>query len=228
MRRGILRTVPEAHLVVSTTARDGWIYAPPGAAQADGHPIDVASANQAATNAIRARCARRPRAPLLVVPGFTPVDTTTPRRMTETTIQRLVAAKAALAPRRALGILVSGGNVHPRGTPFNEAWGMREWLLANGVAADRIVIDPYARHSTTNIRNAGRFLLALGLHEAVIVTDLGQGFYFGAQDLSTFRLRCLAELGYSLGALEPDPGFTEVRYVPAPEVTRRGSDPLDP
>jgi hypothetical protein len=107
-------------------------------------------------------------------------------------------------------------------------------LVAKGIPADRVLIDPFARHSTTNLRNAGRFMLDLGLERALIVTGFESGaylatqaFYFANQVLSTFDLRCRETLGYSVGALR---GVDEhhVEFRPASEVTTMNwRDPLD-
>jgi hypothetical protein len=206
-----------------------WIHAPLSAAHADGREIDPVAENAAPIAAIQARHAERPNAPLIVIPGYTPVDAKTPFVLTDATRSRLRSGVAALREKDAVGILVTGGNVHPDDTPFNEAWEMRRHLCeALDIPRDLVVIDPYARHSTTNLRNAGRFLLAYGLPRALIVTDFGQGFYFGAPNLSTFNLRCREELGYDVGTMEPAPWFTRIRYVPSAEVNRVGADPLDP
>ncbi|MBL8136437.1 MAG: YdcF family protein, partial [Acidobacteria bacterium] len=61
-------------------------------------------------------------------------------------------------------ILVSGGYVHPNQTPFNEALEMKRALVRDfGVPAAAVIIDPHARHTTTNLRNAARLALRYGL-----------------------------------------------------------------
>jgi hypothetical protein len=204
-----------------------WVYAPHEAAHANGSPIDPGTWNAATIGHIEAN--RKPGSVIVVVPGFTPVGATTPVALHPTAIRRLEAAVEAAREHRALGILVSGGNVHPDKTPYNEAWEMRRHLLeVLHHPAEQVILEPYARHSTTNIRNAGRFLRAHGLDAAIVVTDLGQGFYFGFPVLSSFHLRCDAELGYRLGTFSIVQGLSRIRYEPAPEVERRGTDPLDP
>ena len=51
---------------------------------------------------------------------------------------------------------------------------MRQWLIARGVDPARILVEPCARHTTTNLRNAGRMVLAAGAHEALVVTNGSQ------------------------------------------------------
>ena len=49
-------------------------------------------------------------------------------------------------------ILVSGGYVHPNQTPYCEAIEMKESLVRDfGIPSDAILIDPHARHTTTNL-----------------------------------------------------------------------------
>lgn len=196
---------------------------------ADGRPIDVRRENLAPVARLQSLLPSNPKGPLIVVPGYTPLDAAEPIRLTDVAKRRLERAVDAYGDTHALGFLVTGGNVYPAHTPYNEAWEMRRWLVEHHrFAADHVVLEPFARHSTTNLRNAGRFLLTHGVDHAVVVTDAGQGFYFGAQDLSTFRLRCKNQLGYSVGTLQPNLGFTRITFRPTADVLRKGEDPLDP
>jgi hypothetical protein len=72
-------------------------------------------------------------------------------------------------------VLVSGGFVHPAQTEFAEAIEMKRDLVARfGIPADAILIDPHARHTTTNIRNAARLIYRYGIpfdKRALISTD---------------------------------------------------------
>ena len=85
---------------------------------------------------------------VIIVPGYTPLDATiatpgvhpTARRRLEQAILDLRAGEAPF-------LLVTGGNVYPRGTPYYEAIEMKTALLALGVAADgSCVVEARARH----------------------------------------------------------------------------------
>ena len=99
------------------------------------------------------------------------------------------------------------------------------------------MVEARARHSTTNLRNAGRFLVERGLESAVITTLGGglfggelfdQDFYFSHPNLSTFHARCERELGYPVGELMSC-GEHHTVFVPSSDVLRVGyRDPLDP
>jgi hypothetical protein len=58
---------------------------------------------------------------------------------------------------RAPFLIVSGGFVHPNGTEFSEAIEMKRDLMTRfSIPEDAILVDPHARHTTTNMRNAAR------------------------------------------------------------------------
>jgi hypothetical protein len=171
---------------------------------------------------------------LLIVPGFTPVGTKKPTPLHElpAAVARVQLAAKDLLSGLAPAVFVTGGSVHPPGTPYNEALMMRKALLDLGVPADQILVDPHARHSTTNLRNAGRVLLSLSRDKALIVTGFesvvfSQAFYFAHDGLSTFALRCKMELGYSVGTLE-EVDSHHIAYQPSSNVqTPNVSYPLD-
>lgn len=89
---------------------------------------------------------------------------------------RLAIAADMFARGVAPFIIVSGGNVHPNRTPFNEAVEMKRLLVTQyRVPADRILMEPHARHTTTNLRNCARLLLAADFPSgkpALVVSDL--------------------------------------------------------
>lgn len=127
-------------------------------------------------------------------------------------------------------IVVTGGRAHPRGTRFTEAEQMRAALIERyGVPADAIVVEPYARHTTTNLRNATRVLAALGApldKDAVIVCNPGQSETIAS---AAFAQRNLAELGYVPGQVGRRLSPTELEFRPSPLSLRIDPrDPLDP
>lgn len=165
---------------------------------------------------------------IVIVPGYTPVKATEGVEITKRSIKRLEKALKVMRKTGTRFIAVSGGNVHPDGTPYNEAWGMKNYLMQQlDVAEDAIILDPYARHSTTNLRNVGRFMLAHKLTSALIVTSAGQSFYFSNDGISTFNKRCKDELGYQLGDLHLH-GVQQTVFEPHAAVFTHGTDILDP
>lgn len=91
-------------------------------------------------------------------------------------------------------IMVSGGYVHPYKVLRNEAVEMKRYLLKLGVPESAILIEPHARHTTTNMRNAARIMYRYGFpmdRPSVTITTPAQSrFIYGMME------RCMRELGY--------------------------------
>lgn len=211
---------------VTTGSRGGldgeWVFAPRTAATHEGAPVDVEAENQAAVE--RIGDLKNPK--IIIVPGYTSLDATEPIQLSRVARERLKEAKGKLDQGYDV-LFVTGGNVHPDGTPYNEAMEMKEALLKMGLTEAEILVDPYARHSTTNLRNVGRFMRVHGIDSALIVTSEDQSFYFGFADVSTFNARAMTELGYDLGDLRAI-STTTTEFKPSPDVFTLGDDMLDP
>ncbi|MFV0623974.1 YdcF family protein [Sphingomonas sp. ac-8] len=141
---------------------------------------------------------------------------------------RLAAARFAAGDAPLL--VVSGGRVHPHGTPYTEAVEMRRALIERyGVPAEAIVIEPYARHTTTNLRNAARRLMALGApldRDVLIVCNADQSRYI---ESDAFAERNQRELGYQPGTIGTRRSPTELEFRPSSRSARVDPrDPLDP
>jgi hypothetical protein len=165
---------------------------------------------------------------VIIVPGYTPTDAPRLHEISSTAKDRCARAFDDWKHGRAPFILTSGGSVYPESTPVVEALELKAELVRLGVPADRIAVEPRARHSTTNLRNAGRFMIAHGFAEGLIVTSPDQSFYFSEPDISTFTIRCEKELGYRVGDL----GFVDLwrtGFRPSRKcLTIDPSDPFDP
>jgi len=216
--------------MASAIPSNQYAFAPLNAALNDGAPIQITSENLSASLAIQEQLPELLEItyPLIVVPGYTPVKTNTPQQLTDVTMSRLNRAVDLMKSKNIGFILVTGGNVHPDGTPFNEAYGMKTYLKDNlGLLEEQIIMDPYARHSTTNLRNAARIMLTHSLNRALIVTSSDQNFYFGFPGISTFNMRSKKDLGYTIGKLSYQSLYTCL-MEPNNNVFTRGSDLLDP
>lgn len=124
-------------------------------------------------------------------------------------------------------ILVSGGFVHPSQTPYAEAIEMKRELMEKySIPEEAILIDPHARHTTTNIRNAARIMYRYGMPfeaTALITTDAGQS---ASIENPGFEKRCLRELGYMPHRLVRRTSTFDLEFVP--RIASLQSDPLDP
>ncbi|MGZ3755410.1 MAG: YdcF family protein [Mucilaginibacter sp.] len=98
-------------------------------------------------------------------------------------------------------IMVSGGKVHPYKTAYCEAEEMKNYLVHElNIPESAIIMEPHARHTTTNMRNAVRLIYQYHLpvnKAAVVISDQSQSAY-----ISGMAGRCMKELNcvpYKLG-----------------------------
>lgn len=143
---------------------------------------------------------------------------------------RLILAAKRFREAKAPIILVSGGYVHPVQTPYSEAVEMKKYLMAGlGIPADAILIDPQARHTTTNLRNAARQIYRYGIpfdKPALITTDTDQSRYI---ENAGFAERCMKELGYKPFQLRSRISPFDLEFVPVIDSLQADArDPLDP
>lgn len=107
---------------------------------------------------------------------------------------------------------------------------MRKALIERfSVPPDAIIVDPLARHTTTNLRNASRLLVGMGApqrQEAVVVSNETHITYVLSP---VFKTRNLDALGYMPVVLGRRLSPTSLTFTPDPrsrQVDPR--DPLDP
>lgn len=140
------------------------------------------------------------------------------------------AAAQMYAQHQAPFIIVSGGSVHPRKTHFVEAFEMRKALIANyGVPAEAIIVDPFARHTTTNVRNASRLLAMMKAPRDKPSLIVSNAHHIAYVVSPAFQQRNMDELGYEPVRLETPTSATTVPFYPNPAsglIDPR--DPLDP
>ena len=143
---------------------------------------------------------------------------------------RLRAAYAALLYRRhqAPFIIVSGGRVHPYHTPYNEAFEMKKYLRdVWQIPESSILIEPHARHTTTNFRNAARLMFRYGfpVEKAAVVTSSVSHL----NSVEQMEARCLYELGYMPYRLGKRRTERTLEFFPLQESFRiQSTEPLDP
>jgi hypothetical protein len=144
--------------------------------------------------------------------------------------ERVRLGVAAFRSGKAPLIMVSGGFVHPSQTPFCEAIEMKRYLMEiYAIPESAILVDPYARHTTTNLRNASREVFTYGLQSnkpMLIVSDDAQVTYIQSD---TFLKRNQEELGYLPVTLGRRISPSELEATPSlKSLYRDASDPLDP
>jgi hypothetical protein len=143
---------------------------------------------------------------------------------------RLARAARLYREGKAPFLVVSGGNVHPALTPFNEAIEMkRELMQRYGIPADAIIIEPHARHTTTNFRNTARLMIRYGIpldKPAIATTSEGHSQYAGGEGLDQ---KAMEEIGFVPRRVVRRLTRYEIEFLADPRSTHRDSiDPLDP
>jgi hypothetical protein len=184
--------------------------------------------NEAAVKTIPSIVWKKYSYSVIVVPGAGPNDPDT--ALSETGRRRTELAAKAYQAGEAPFILVSGGYVHPSQTRFSEAMEMKKALLNDyHVPEAAILVDPHARHTTTNMRNAAREIYRYGMpmsKAGMIVSDAAQTTYIAGQ---AFADRCTKELGYVPYKLGERLSDTSLVFFPMQESLEQDPmDPLDP
>lgn len=165
---------------------------------------------------------------VILVPGSGPEDPAV--RLSAEARMRLDLAAARYRQNAAPFIVVSGGYVHPARTPFCEALEMKRALMEDfGIPGEAILIEPHARHTTTNLRNTARIMYRYGLpfeRKGLIVTDERQAAYILS---AGFDDRNRQETGIVPYRSRKQRSPVEIEFEPAVDALQVGfEDPLDP
>lgn len=144
--------------------------------------------------------------------------------------RRLDRAAGLLFAGHVRFVFVSGGSVDAERPDYNEAERGKQYLVSKGVDARRVFLDPFAEHSTSNVRNADKLAVQLGLERILIVTTMPQGatlgpgdiatqgYYFLYHQISSFDSSAVSHFGYRLGS------FARVYFGSEPAIVHCGFD----
>lgn len=132
--------------------------------------------------------------------------------------------------QKAPFIIVSGGHAHPFRATFCEAIEMKKELMnVHHIPEENILIDPFARHTTTNLRNATRLMIGYQMpldKKSIVVTNANHSDYVGNPN---FNARCMEELGYLPAVILKRLNSTAIEFLPNVESLHQNPiDPLDP
>lgn len=127
-------------------------------------------------------------------------------------------------------IIVSGGHAHPYRAPFAEAIEMKKELMERfHIPEEHIIIDPHARHTTTNLRNASRLIKQYGIPFNKKCLAVSHNSHIDYVNSEVFHERCLKELGYLPVLLQERISATAIEFVPQIESGQQNPiEPLDP
>ena len=164
---------------------------------------------------------------LIMIPGAGPEEPTVALSAEGMLRCRLAAIRyqEGLAPF----IVTSGGKVHPYKTKYCEAIEMKKYLIEKlHIPSNAILIDPHARHTTTNMRNTVRLIYRYGIpfsKPALTCTTRGQSNMIER----TLIERCMKELNeapYKNGTRLSE---TEIVFYPLMDALHiNPMEPMDP
>jgi hypothetical protein len=184
--------------------------------------------NQAAVQKIARTDWSKYKYATILIPGNGPVLSSTPISPDN----KLHCAIAAMRYKNnwAPFIIVSGGYCYPFRGPYCEAIEMKKFLITRfGIPAAAIIIEPHARHTTTNLRNANRLMIRYGIpidKPSIFVTTKSQSDYAAAP---LFDQRNLRELGYLPYRDKQPISIHDISFYPVMESLHMDPfDPLDP
>ena len=195
---------------------------------ADDEPMQsTVGANKAAFDRVKSIQWNKFKYTVILVPGAGP-DIPTVALSAEGMLRCRLAAiqyNKGLAPF----IVVSGGKVHPYKTKYCEATEMKKFLMEKlNIPENAIIIDPHARHTTTNMRNTVRMIFRYGMpfdKPGISCTTRGQSSMISL----TLIDRCIKELNeapYKNGIRLSE---TEVEFYPLIEALHiNPTEPIDP
>jgi hypothetical protein len=130
----------------------------------------------------------------ILVLGSGPADSS---RLSKIGAKRADQAAQLFLEHKAPLIIFSGGHVHPMQTPFNEAIEMKKYVMEKfKIPEQSILIEPYARHTTTNLRNSARLAFRYGIPADLKALVTSSEDHIALVTKDGFRIRCSTELGY--------------------------------
>ena len=162
----------------------------------------------------------------ILVLGSGPSDSA---RLSPIGAQRTDVGAQLFLQHKAPLIIVSGGHVHPMQTPYCEAIEMKKYLIEKyKIPAARILVDPYARHTTTNFRNAARLAFRYRIPTALALVTSSED-HIASVTRDEFRTRNLNELGYFPVEFIRRLSAVEAEFKPSiASLFFDANDPLDP
>lgn len=127
-------------------------------------------------------------------------------------------------------IVFTGGNVAPFQSEYFEAIEMKKYVMSKyGIPSNKILVDPHARHTTTNMRNVGRLAFCYGIpidKKALLSTTKDQCDYVASKDFATRSMTEMEHIPISIGNRISD---RDLEFTPLIKVLHLdSSDPLDP
>lgn len=127
-------------------------------------------------------------------------------------------------------IAFTGANVAPFQSEYHEAIEMKKYVMeTHDIPENRILVDPHARHTTTNMRNIGRLIYRYGIpvdKKAIVSTVQSQSEYVTSNG---FLTRSTNQMGHIPMDLHERLSDFDIEFTPRIKVLHLNSfDFLDP
>ncbi|ADB42186.1 YdcF family protein [Spirosoma linguale] len=164
----------------------------------------------------------------IVVPGNGPELATTP--LSPLNKMRLDMVVSRYRKRWAPFIILSGGYCYPFRGPYGEAIEMKNYLMQkHGIPESAILIDPHARHTTTNFRNANRLMIRYGFPTDKVCVFISTQSQTNSVASAAFDDRNRRELSYLPYRDKKRISPHDIEFYPTLESLHMDPyDPLDP
>jgi hypothetical protein len=189
-------------------------------------PLEEGENKECVQNLGKIRWSDYPYSFILVL-GSGPQDSA---RLSRGGAKRADQAAQLFLEHKAPIIILSGGHVHPMQTPYCEALEMKKYVMEKfKIPEQSILIEPHARHTTTNFRNTARLAFRYGIPADLKALVTSSEDHITLVTKGGFRIRCATELGYfpiefitqiSPSAAEFKPSVASLFFD--------ANDPLDP
>jgi hypothetical protein len=186
----------------------------------------ISTVNKAAADRIKATNWGKYPYTVILIPGAGPDDPAT--ALSAEGMLRCRLAAQAYRQGKAPYLMPSGGKVHPYKTKFCEAEEMKTYMVqVLHVPAYAIIMEPHARHTTTNMRNGVRLMYRYGIptnKPGLVITDKSQ-----TDAIIAMAPRCERELKYVPYQLGKRLSETELEFFAVPKAMQINPyEPLDP
>jgi len=127
-------------------------------------------------------------------------------------------------------IAFSGGHLTPVHTIYSEAIEMKKYIMEEyDIPESVILVDPHARHTTTNLRNIGRLMYRYGIpteKRSIVSTSVSHSEYVASD---RFMTRSNNEMNHIPCTIFDRLSGFDLEFQPMIEVLHLDStDPLDP
>lgn len=188
-------------------------------------PLELGENEAAVRNLRNIKWSAYPYSFILVL-GSGPSDSA---RLSPIGAQRSDVGAQLFLQKKAPLIIVSGGHVHPMQTPYCEAIEMKKYLMEKyKIPETRILVEPQARHTTTNFRNAARLAFRYRIPTALALVTSSED-HIASVTRDEFRTRNLNELGYFPVEFIRRISPVEAEFKPSMvSLFFDANDPLDP